>query len=549
MKIEVNGNSVTLNKTDFLSHGGEGSVYVKGGTAYKIYHNVNKMIPIAKIQELSCLDLPRIINPQNVIYDKSVPIGYTMRFVKDTHPLCKLFTKAFKQRNNLSFENIFDLVKLIQDGVQFIHDKKILVVDLNELNFLVSEKFDDVFFIDVDSYQTKSFPATAIMESIRDRHSKKFSEVTDWFSWGVVTFQMLIGIHPYKGKHSINDLDERMCKNISVFNKNVSMPSICEPINKIPEAYRNWYKAIFEEGKRLLPPTSLLEKIIVSAVTKNIHGSNLFDINLLYSVDEDIFDVYYGSDRYIITNSKATKNKGIEIGKPDKIVSTINNDYMVHLSYNKVEVSKSNKKNELQVSFKKAMEYEGRLYLQDEDKICELIIKEMGENFVCSLVTVANIMPNSTTMFDGVVLQNILGEWFASIPFASQKCKQVQIKELRSCKVIEAKLDRNIMMVVVHDGKQYNKLIFCFDDVFERYELQEEKNISNMNLNFVILENNVCVHLNDKDELELFAAKYKHSLTKKVLQDPILNQNMILVKQGTSCQFYSDKNLYSIKIK
>ena len=115
-------------------------------------------------------------------------------------------------------------------------------------------------FIDVDSYQTPGFKATALMDSVRDRHchNNQFTPDTDWFSFGIVSFQMFIGIHPYKGKHpDLADMDARMMQNISALNKAVSVPKVCYAFDVIPQAYLCWYKAVFEQGKRCAPPFDL----------------------------------------------------------------------------------------------------------------------------------------------------------------------------------------------------------------------------------------------------------------------------------------------------
>jgi tRNA A-37 threonylcarbamoyl transferase component Bud32 len=180
--IKGKGHHVELGSNEYISQGGQGKVYAKGNLVYKIYHDASNVIPEAKMQELSVLSDPSVIKPEDILCNsKNKVVGYTMRFVADTHPLCKLFTKSFKQRENISSDQILKLVQRMQDTVQHIHSNDILVVDLNEMNFLVSSKFDEAYFIDVDSYQTKSFPATVLMESVRDRHAKGFTELTDWF--------------------------------------------------------------------------------------------------------------------------------------------------------------------------------------------------------------------------------------------------------------------------------------------------------------------------------------------------------------------------------
>lgn len=274
--IKGKNNPINLMQSDFIAKGGEGSIYRKGPFAYKIYDDPTKMIPVKKIQELATLNDSRLIKPEEILQDKhNKPVGYSMRFVDNTYVICQLFPRIFRDRNHLSDNQVLNLVESMKRTVHFVHSKGILLVDLNEMNLLVTKSFNEVYFIDVDSYQTNSFPATAIMESVRDRHAKKvgtgwkWDENTDWFSFAVVTFQLFVGIHPYRGKHPMftnpqNALDLRMDKNISVFNPSVSYPkNAVLPFSVIPKAYLQWYKDVFENGCRSAPPINPHGSIII----------------------------------------------------------------------------------------------------------------------------------------------------------------------------------------------------------------------------------------------------------------------------------------------
>ena len=186
---------ITLSQADFLAAGGEGMVYAKGQFAYKIQHDPKKMIPLAKIGELSAIQNPNVIRPLDVLLDgKNTPVGYSMRYIKKTVALAQLFPKAYRDREHLTPQMMLALVQKLQGLVVSVHQAGILIVDLNEMNFLVDEKHTEVYGIDTDSYQTKNFPATAIMDSIRDRHGKPnhFNHGTDWFSFAITAFQMFI---------------------------------------------------------------------------------------------------------------------------------------------------------------------------------------------------------------------------------------------------------------------------------------------------------------------------------------------------------------------
>jgi serine/threonine protein kinase len=245
------------------------------------------MLPVAKIQELSVLTTPQIIKPEELILDeKQKVVGYTMRYVKDGTPLCRLFTKTFKDNNRLTSDVVFKLVRDMQETIKHVHSKNILIVDLNEMNFLADKKFSKILFIDVDSYQTPNFPAPALMDSVKDWHAKGFNELTDWFSFGVVSFQLFMGVHPYKGKHpKISGLEDRMKQNISVFDSSVSLPAVVPPLTTLPKEYREWYKAVFQDGKRLPPPLDASAVITIIQKVRKISGTKHLEIKELDEYD------------------------------------------------------------------------------------------------------------------------------------------------------------------------------------------------------------------------------------------------------------------------
>src|SRR5215469_1833409 len=266
---------IRLSDGDFKCQGGQAAIYAQGSTAYKIYTDPHSRIPEAKIAELSVLELPAIIRPLDMLVDADVrTAGYSMRYIDRGYLLCQVFPAAFRNRHNFGADRALHLVQKLQNGVSYVHSKGILIVDLNEMNFLASGDLKDVFFLDVDSYQTPSFPATAIMDSVRDRHAVSFDRSTDWFALAIVSFQVFTGLHPYKGTYppfvgSVNKslmLDERMKANISVLHSGVSVPPTCLPFDMIPPIYLAWYRATFESGVRQAPPGGPVDSIAMSVI-------------------------------------------------------------------------------------------------------------------------------------------------------------------------------------------------------------------------------------------------------------------------------------------
>ena len=97
-KIRGTGKTVTLTQNHFCAKGGEGTIYIDGGTVYKIC-DPGKMIPEEKFKELSILSHPRIIRPTDVILDnRGDSCGYTMTKVPgNAMPLASIFAKAYRE--------------------------------------------------------------------------------------------------------------------------------------------------------------------------------------------------------------------------------------------------------------------------------------------------------------------------------------------------------------------------------------------------------------------------------------------------------------------
>jgi serine/threonine protein kinase len=560
MKVFIqNKGEISLTKNDFISSGGEGDVYAKGGFAFKIYNDSKKMIPYQKIQELSILTNKNIIKPEDILLDnKNNTIGYTMKYVKDTYSLCQLFPKAFKDRNSLSQQLIIDLVQQLQKIIKDAHDSKVLLVDLNELNFLVSKSFKDIYAIDVDSWQTKSYHATAIMESIRDRAVKnnKFTEGSDWFSFGIVSFQLFSSIHPYKGSHpTVKSLDDRMLQNISVFNKNVSVPKVCPPFDTIPEAYRNWFRAVFDDGKRLAPPTDLHAVIPIVTQIKTIIVTNSFDVKELDSFNEEIIDIFYKNGQKIVLTPKGLYiNKILDSSVPTNAsfisLPKYSNVIASWEDNGKIKLRNCLKKDiQLDLDVKSVMSYDNRLYVKTETNILELKLIETSNNIIASTAIVAQILPQASSMFDGVVIQNLLGAIYVSLFPASGIHHQFHIKELDKYKIIDAKYQNQVLMVIGAKAGKYDRLIIRFDKLFDgNYDVRIMNDIDYLENNFTVLDNGVCVHVCEDEKLNIFSSKVGASSVKEI-QDPFVSSDMRLYNDGNMVLFVRDREIFSMKMK
>ena len=556
---------VHLSRNEFQAQGGEGSIYVKGSTAYKLYRDPSRMISPAKIRELSLLTRPHIIRPLKILLDaNNTPAGYSMRQVKDAYALCQMFPRAFRQRKNLTPEGTLHLVRRLQDGVQYIHSKAILIVDLNEMNFLVSDDLREIFFIDVDSYQRPSFPATAIMESVRDRHTRGFSQLTDWFSFAILSFQMFTGIHPFKGTYkpleNIKDqaarLDARMRANISVLHEGVHVPASCLPFNVIPQSYLDWYRNVFEEGARTPPPQSA--QAVLTLVTTHRASetaeSSLFEAMLLREFDSEIIahdslitttqqSIYFNDRQFTHALGEA---RAIATPRHQHLI-LVEKETFNNLSFHDLTTG-LNLKTDLQAEA--MMLNDNRLYLKRRTELLEVDFREMpgGRIIPCAKV-IANVSQHATQMFDGVLFQNLLGAYYASIPSAAGICHQVRLPELDDYRIVDAWLERNMLMLLGTRAGQYDKLIFRFAKDFQSYDVRSVMNVSATEINFTVLDSGLCLHLNDNDDLEIFS-RQMHASAIKIISDPFLRTGSArLFHTGSQALLARGPQLYKFSLR
>ena len=553
-KVFAKGQPITLTQNDFRASGGEGSVFIRNNTAYKIYTDPKKMIPLGKIQELAVLDQPQIIKPLDVLYDaKGAPVGYTMSALSDTYSLCQLFTKAFRDRNNITPDMVMALVHKLQNMVKHIHSKGILIVDLNEMNFLMDQVFLEIYGIDVDSYKTKSFPATAIMPSVEDPHAHRvWSEETDWYSFGIQACQMLVGIHPYKGRHpSIKTMEDRMKANVSIFNKDVQIPGTCQPLDSIPDSLREWMIKVFDKGQRIPPPDAFGAVMVMIPKISHISGSNSYVITQLFDLDGQV--LYYLDDVMVTTKAVYVgSTKALPISNAVRIGFTpsMRHPIAARVESGKLRVFDVNKRKELEIDIdaQSLMSIDGRFYIKSGERVYELEVLEMPSGIIVRPKVAGNVLDQATQMFDGIAMQNLLGSMFVSIFATSGTNHQIKIPELNGYRIVDAKYASQVLMVVAEKAGKYDRFIFRFDHEFSSYDTRITSDVSVYGPNFIVLDNGMVLNMLDTDELELFTNK-KGAASVKTIADPTIDSDCRLMKHGMTAMFAKDNKVFNFRMK
>lgn len=569
MKLLVeNKGAVTIDDKNYIAQGLEGKIYGKDNTIYKIFIDPSKAIPVDKIAELQQLNMPTIVRPVNIVRNsRHEYIGYTMDWIKSTEPLVKMFNTSFLNDNSILPETTVKLVEKMKETFQFIHDHKCLVVDGNELNYLVDTKtFETAYFIDVDSYQTEHFPATAYHPMTKDYTSQKYSILTDWYTFGIISFQLFVGIHPYRGKHpdyGKKDLEKRVRDHVSIFNSKVTYPAKVRDFSYIPHDYLEWYKRLFEKGERIPPPMVAGLLNVVPVTVKVINTTNNFLIAMIHEYDKSIREHHYFNGADIVR----TENK-IYIGKvgydiPDKnaqvaytpekmvpIIVTIENDHLKFIPTNNASIAPTSiKANDFFI-------HDNTVYAVNGDKFMEVKLEDHFANIIPAVVQgkTWNILPLATKVYRNMMISNVIGKPYLIVPYRNKKdemsCFYEEIQELKGYRVVDAMRLRNVVAMMLYNDKEnrYDVMYVKFASDYQTYSVRIVEDVMQAELNMAINDRGIAVAIYGDDSLEVFGCHKDHTDVKQFI-DPDINHNMRLTSRGMEIAFYTGKKLHSLKMK
>ncbi|GBC62802.1 hypothetical protein DENIS_3779 [Desulfonema ishimotonii] len=563
MKYFIRGKGqVCLAQNDFIAGGGEGQIYGKGDTVFKIYNTPGRMIPDAKIAELQALTRPNILTPRHVILDaRNRAVGFTMKWVRDAIPLCKLFTSDFRNRTGVTDQSTLTLVENIRETIQAVHAVGCLMVDGNEFNYLV-DKNDLVtpWFIDVDSYQTPTFPATAIMPSVRDWHSSTFSERTDWFSFGVIACQLFVGIHPFRGRHPAfkkNDIESRMKANVSIFNPEVRVPPAARDFGKIPARYTDWFTDLFEKGKRNPPPVRAGRFVAVPVSVAAAKSGGQFVITKIREFDSRIlWHTVHAGLRLTGTRKRIYMGNDKHRVRPQTdVVFTARKLRPVFVRIQDGKLRLEGVKCGLvpfpEMNAEDKMVIANTLYVRHGGKLTEFAFDDVGDRVVAMVKNVWDILPHASEIFAGVIFQNVLGKPYLVIPLPRNdrpgQCVVKPVPELADYRIVDAKHDAGVCILIGHRNNRYDRILLRFAPAFDTYDCRITRDTDPGSVNFAVLENGIAVSVNDDGSMEIFPARPGKSEVRRI-EDPDISPRMRLCREGNTVMFFKGKKLFSLRM-
>lgn len=519
--VEKYNNTVELPKN--CVSGGEGDVYLKDNWAYKIYHDKSKALTKGKFDELNKLELDNIIKPESLLYDNQHNvIGYMMKAIPNCYSLSRLITNDFRQQHNISDDIIYKILQKMRDTIDHIHQKDCLIVDGNEMNYLIDDNFENVYFIDVDSFKTKSYPANAYSNSTLDplvEKNKDFSKESDWFAFGIISCSLLVGIHPFKGTYkgtSVNikkgDIRKRMESNRSIFNPKVSVNSAVRDFGIIPMHYRDWYFNLFEKGLRCVAPFDIFSVKANNTITNKVAVFNekVKSINI-YENDLNILDFINHENLMFIKDEKKfvnikTKNSFKYKNKQSNIVFINNTAHLIKADRTiKMMNLDNNEIIDTNIGSDNVFIISNRIYTTFNNKLSEL-------KLVCNKMCIENsweIIKESLDFFENLFIQKIGNRNIVYIPYESSSCAIINMPELEGYRVINAMYKNRILNLVIYKNTKYERLIIKFNEIMKSYKIIYREETDILSINATTLINGVFLSIINDDQIFMTLNTYE----------------------------------------
>jgi len=410
--VQIEGGPwVDLGDRDFVASGGEGRVYAKGSVAYKIYERPEAAPSAGQIAALKAVSDPWVVVPGARLLDGSgQAVGHTARYVQGCWPLIRVVSPAFKGRHRIGLTRLHSLLDSMASTLKGVHEQGITVVDLNPMNLLMSRDLSGVHWIDTASWQTAHQTATAILPAVRDPDAAAHGAGSDWYSFAVVAFWLLSGVHPFKGKHpSTAGLQHRMAARLWAYHPLVKLPPTAAPASCLGP-WSGWLHAVLCEGLREGPPGPLATTAPAraGAVTHRSPGGRSISAT-----------VAGGAVELIAADGRAVPN----YLRADDWVA-----------------------------------WDGRMLIRTHDQLLEVGLHDFGATTLCRPIPLGTVLPHATTLYEGVAIQTLLGESWAVLYHEPGRTARVRLPAVAPLVLFSAEMEGHLRLRLMNTSTMTEEL-------------------------------------------------------------------------------------------
>lgn len=289
--VMIGDKLVRLTPKNAIGKGGEADIYKHNGHAIKIFKTPDdpdyQNDPIAqrgarerlaeqqfKLPAFPDRLPPAVVTPQEIAYNGTEVVGYSMRFVDNVEVLLKYGDRRYREQGAIDGNQALEVFRILHHLVNAVHASGVVIGDFNDLNVLVGHPY--VYIVDADSMQfgrfhcrtfTMRFVDPLCLSKTHLGLERPHSTESDWYAFATMLFQTLLYVGPYGGVHRPPPSsgmprlqhDARVLARITVFDGDVVYPRPAILYSVLPDDLLHHFQRVYEDDKRGEFPADLLD--------------------------------------------------------------------------------------------------------------------------------------------------------------------------------------------------------------------------------------------------------------------------------------------------
>jgi hypothetical protein len=340
---------------------------------------------------------------------------------------------------------------------------------------------------------------------------------------------------------------------VSVFHKGVRVPPTVNDFNLIPKRHLDWYKDTFLNNHRSIPP--LPDSVAPVGLPKQfitVKGNATIDVIQKASYSETIFFVcsFLGIN-YVISKTHAYvgERAAMPLGSHRQALACTALDgtpIVAKLQGTTIQFFDMHRNSLVgSVSGVGMFARNNAIYSVGNGKMTENTFLSLGSKLIHQQKSLENVSLFTSSVFDGCVLQDLLGRKYLTLPYEKGKSFSKYVSNLDGHRIIEAKSDKTVTVVLTEKGGKYYRFIIQFAKNYETFDVREIPDVAYDTINFAVNESGICLLLASPTELELFS--YGSQI--QVINDPPFDSSMKLFNTPDGFFFINNNSIHQIKKK
>jgi hypothetical protein len=186
------------------------------------------------------------------------------------------------------------------------------------------------------------------------------------------------------------------------------------------------------------------------------------------------------------------------------------------------------------------------VYTVTGGKLVENRFSSMNSVVQHSSNEVENVSAYTTTCYEGCLIQDLLGKKYLTIPYAKGRCFSKYLPQLVGFRVVEAKSEETVTVILAERGGVYYRFIVIFEKGYGDFKVREVTDVAYDSINFTVVAGNLCLLLASPTELEIFYTSINQI---DMLSDPPFDSTMRLFSTPDGAFFVNGNSVHQIKRK